>query len=179
MEPRRYTLKDGRLVWIREATVEDAAALLQYVHAVSGESDYLTFGLGEFEYTLEQEEAFIRQCRAADNQLFILGSLDEAIVALLSFAGGHRPRIRHSGEFSLSVRKELWGQGIGSAMMDALIDWAVAGQIVTKINLRVRTDNQRAMRLYMAKGFVTEGTIRKAILLAGRYYDHYWMGLEL
>jgi RimJ/RimL family protein N-acetyltransferase len=51
--------------------------------------------------------------------------------------------------------------------------------VITKIDLRVRTDNQRAIELYQRKGFTIEGTIRKAIWIDGRYYDHYWMGLEL
>ena len=79
----------------------------------------------------------------------------------------------------MSVRKQYWGLGIGSLMLDTLIAWAQDTQIVKKINLRVRTDNQRAIRLYERKGFVIEGTSRKEILLDGSYFDHHWMGLEL
>jgi RimJ/RimL family protein N-acetyltransferase len=79
----------------------------------------------------------------------------------------------------MSVRKQYWGLGIGSLMLDTLIEWARSTQIVKKINLRVRTDNQRAILLYERKGFVMEGTIRKEIFLDGKYFDHHWMGLEL
>ena len=179
MNVHKHELKNGRVLWIREVTVEDARALLDYVQAISGESDFLSFGPGEFELTEPEEVEFIRKCLAADNQLYILGLIDETIVATLTFSAGSRPRLRHSGEFGMSVRKQYWGLGIGSLMLDTLIDWARRSQIVKKINLRVRTDNQRAIRLYEGKGFVQEGTIRKAILLGGTYYDHYWMGLEL
>jgi RimJ/RimL family protein N-acetyltransferase len=179
MEPRNYELKNGRVLLIREVAVEDACAVLDYVHEISGESDFLSFGRGEFELTEPEEQDFIRKCLASDNQLFILGSIDDTIVAILSFSAGRRPRIRHSGEFSMSVRKQYWGLGIGSLMLDTLIDWARHTQIVKKINLRVRTDNQRAILLYERKGFAKEGTIRKEILLDGKYFDHHWMGLEL
>ena len=109
----------------------------------------------------------------------MLGLIEDKIVASLVFSAGHRPRIRHSGEFGMSVRKRYWGLGIGSSMLDALIDWARDMQIVKKINLRVRTDNERAIALYERKGFVIEGTIHKQIFLDGAYFDHYWMGLEL
>jgi RimJ/RimL family protein N-acetyltransferase len=79
----------------------------------------------------------------------------------------------------MSVRKQVWGLGIGSLMLDTLIDWARHTQIVKKINLRARTDNQRAIELYKRKGFVIEGTIRREIFLNGKYFDHHWMGLEL
>jgi len=179
MEPRKYELKNGPILLIREAVVNDARAVLDYVQSVSGESDFLSFGPGEFELTEPEEEEFIRKCLASDDQLYILASIDDAIVATLIFSGGRRPRVRHSGEFSMSVRRPYWGLGIGSLMLDTLIEWARANQIVKKINLRVRTDNRRAILLYERKGFVIEGTIRKEILLDGKYFDHHWMGLEL
>jgi hypothetical protein len=51
MEPRKYELKNGRVLLIREVSVEDARALLDYVKRISGESDFLSFGPGEFELT--------------------------------------------------------------------------------------------------------------------------------
>jgi RimJ/RimL family protein N-acetyltransferase len=179
MEPRRHELADGRILLIREAAAEDARSVLAYVQAISGESDFLSFGPGEFELTEPQEEEFLRKCRVADNQLYLLGIIDDVLVAMLSFSGGRRPRLRHAGEFGMSVRRAYWGLSIGSLMLDALIEWARDGGIVKKINLRVRTENRRAIRLYESKGFVIEGTLRKEILLQGQYYDHYWMGLQL
>jgi RimJ/RimL family protein N-acetyltransferase len=179
MEPCKHELKDGRVLLIREAAVADALALLDYVEAVSGESDFLTFGPGEFELTAAEEENVLRQYRYADNQLYIVGLVDDTIVAALSFSAGRRPRVRHSGDFGMSVRKQYWGYGIGAFMLDTLIDWAKGTGIVKKINLRVRTDNQRAINLYQRKGFVIEGTIRREIFLYGQYFDHHWMGLNI
>jgi RimJ/RimL family protein N-acetyltransferase len=179
MQPRRHRLKNGRVLLIREAAAEDARAVLDYVEGISGESDFLSFGPGEFELTEVQEEDYLRKCRDSENQLYILGLMEDEIVATLVFSAGRRPRVRHSGEFSMSVRKQYWGLGVGSLMIDTLIDWAKDTQIVKKINLRVRTDNQRAILLYERKGFVKEGTICKEILLDGEYFDHHWMGLEL
>ena len=179
MESRRHQLADGRILLVREAEAEDARSVLDYVNVISGESDFLSFGPGEFELTESDEEEFLHKCQASDNQIYMLGMIDDALVSTLSFSGGRRPRLRHSGEFGISVLKAYWGLGIGSLMLDALIKWARETGVVKKINLRVRTDNRRAIRLYENKGFVIEGTIRKEILLHGQYYDHYWMGLQL
>ena len=179
MEQRKYHLNNGNVLLIREAAAEDARAVLDYVEAVSGESDFLSFGPGEFELTEAEEADYLRTCRDSENQIFILGLIQGEIVASIVFSAGRRPRVRHSGEFGMSVRKQYWGLGIGSLMLDTLIDWARGTQIVKKINLRVRTDNERAIALYERKGFVIEGTIRKQILLDGTYFDHHWMGLEL
>ena len=179
MEPSKYELKNGPVLLIREAVVQDARAILDYLEQMSGESDFLTFGPGGFEFTKTAEEDFLRKYRDSDNQLFILGLIDDTIVATLTFSAGRRPRLRHSGEFGMSVRKQYWGLGIGSLILDTLIGWARATEIVKKINLRVRTDNQHAIHLYERKGFVKEGTIRKEIFLDGTYFDQHWMGLEL
>jgi RimJ/RimL family protein N-acetyltransferase len=62
-------------------------------------------------------------------------------------------------------------------LLDVLAEWALEGQIIRKLNLRVRTDNHRAIRLYERKGYVTEGTIHKELYVNGEYYDLVWMGM--
>lgn len=178
MEPRQHHLKDGRVLVIREATAEDACAVLDYVECISSESDFLTFRPGEFELGEAEEKDYLQKCREAENQLYILGFIDDRIASTLNFSAGRRPRVRHTGEFGMSVRKQYWELGIGSLMLDTLTNWTRKTEIIKKINLRVRTDNQRAIALYRHKGFVTEGTIRKEMLLNGTYFDHHWMGLE-
>lgn len=179
LAPRENELKNGSVLVIREAAVADAGALLEYVDGVSGESDFLSFGPGEFGLEEAEEAEYLGRCLATDNQLYLLGLIEGEIVAGLHFEAGKRPRVRHAGEFGMSVSKQHWGLGIGSLLLDALIDWARGTGIVTKINLRVRTDNRRAMLLYERKGFVFEGTIRKEMHLNGKYYDHHIMGLEV
>jgi RimJ/RimL family protein N-acetyltransferase len=173
MKPSRHPLKNGETLLIREATALDAQAVLDHVHAISGETNFLSFGPGEFDISVEREWNILQGYHKADNQIYLLGLLNDQIASTLSFSGGHRPRTRHAGEFGLSVRQSHWGLGIGSRMLDALLAWARETQIVTKINLRVRTDNPRAIALYQRKGFALEGTIRQT------YYDHHCMGLEI
>jgi RimJ/RimL family protein N-acetyltransferase len=179
VEPTRHPLENGQTLVIREAEPTDAQAVLDHVHAISAESDYLSFGPGEFEIPIDQEVEILQRFHETANQLYLIGLLDDQIVSTLSFSGGHRRRTQHTGEFGVSVRQDYWGLGIGSRMLDALLAWARGTKIVSKINLRVRTDHPRAIGLYQRKGFTLEGTIRKAICIDGTYYDHHLMGLEL
>jgi RimJ/RimL family protein N-acetyltransferase len=179
MQPRKHHLKNGVELEIRQAIVQDAGAVLDYVHAISAESDFLTFGPGEFELTEAEEQLVLQEYLDTGNRLYLLGLVGDTIVGSLTFSAGRRPRVRHIGELGMSVQKEYWGLGIGSLLLETLVDWARGNGIVTKINLRVRTDNQRAIALYGRKGFTLEGTIRRGILLDGKYYDLHWMGLEL
>jgi RimJ/RimL family protein N-acetyltransferase len=179
MKPREYRLKNGEVLVIREAEIEDARDLIEYAEATSGESDNLTFGSGEFDISLSQEEEIIRNSRGADNILYIIGVVQNRIAAFLMFIGGKRPRLRHRGEFGISVRKAYWNLGIGSHMLDTMIEWAKNSSVVTKINLRVRCDNELAIGLYERKGFVKEGKIRRDMRIGKDYVDCYYMGLEI
>lgn len=179
MEQKIFKLNNDKQLLVREAASEDAVSVMDYINRVSGESDFLTFGPGEFKVTEQQEKEIIENSRKSKNRLLILGIIDNKIAGILNFSGGQQTRTRHCGELGLTVGKQYWGMGTGSFMIDALVEWAKCTGIVKKINLRVRTDNRRAILLYKRKGFIKEGTIRKEIFFDGRYYDHYWMSCEL
>ncbi len=176
---RRFTQGDGRSAEIRVAQPADAAAMLAYLEAVSGESDFLTFGPGEFELTEAQEAEHLSTVLAAPDQLFVVATDEDRIVACLTFTPGRRARVRHSGEFAISVRRSHWGRRIGAELLDTLIGWARSVESIRKIGLRVRTDNARGIALYRDKGFVVEGTLRSEICIDGKYYDLFFMGLLL
>ncbi|BBK76728.1 hypothetical protein CBU03nite_01320 [Clostridium butyricum] len=44
---------------MREATVDDANDIIEYLNTVGGESNNLLFGEGEFKLTIEQEKTYI------------------------------------------------------------------------------------------------------------------------
>jgi len=174
-----HTLKSGALYTIREATREDASEMLQYISQIAGESNNLTFGPGDFEITLEDEARFIDQSLHTNNQLFLVATLNDKIIGNLNFNGGHRPRIAHDGEFGVSVLKSYWSNGIANALIKYLLEWARNGNIITKINLKVRDDNENAIHLYKQLGFSIEGHISRQFLIEGQYYSVYHMGIEL
>ncbi len=89
MQPRSFHLKNRCLLVIREATTEDASAVLDYVEVVSGESGFLNFGPGEFEHQEDEERDVLQNYRASDNQLYLLGPIDGEIVSILAFSAGH------------------------------------------------------------------------------------------
>jgi len=179
LEARTFKLRDDSALVIRSALPDDAAAMLEYLECVSGESDFLTFGPGEFEMTEAQEAAHLATVREAPDHLHIVVTDGAVIVACLTFGTGRRQRVRHHGELAISVRRSHWGRGIGALLMDTLIDWARAVGSIRKIALRVRTDNARGIALYREKGFVVEGTLRREICVDGEYFDLLYMGLLL
>lgn len=164
---------------IREVTVRDAQKVVEYQNTISGESDFLTFGEGEFGIGVEEEQKYIERVLLKENSLFLIAEVEGKIVGSLTFAGGDRKRVAHVGTFGMSVLKEFWGQGVGTALLGTLIQWSQKKAVIRKINLRVRTDNLRAIQLYKKMGFVEEGVMKRELLIDGTFYDSLLMGLCL
>jgi ribosomal-protein-alanine N-acetyltransferase len=70
---------------------------------------------------------------------------------LLAPIGG-RPGGSQADVLTMAVATARWGQGIGSALLDALLAEA-ASRGCAEIFLEVRVDNSRAQRLYAKYGF--------------------------
>jgi len=84
---KEVILKNGEKVLIRKAVQSDAKSIIRYIHEISGESNNLTFGEGEFNVTVSQEEDMIQKVSEADNKLFLVVLKDEKIIGNLSFMG--------------------------------------------------------------------------------------------
>jgi RimJ/RimL family protein N-acetyltransferase len=175
--PSEHTLRDGRTLSIRSVAPDDASALIAYLNAISTESEFLGYGPGELTMTVEEERQFLERCGATPGTIAMAGFVDDAIVASLTFLVGFKSRTRHVGEVGMSVRQAFWGLGVGTAMAGTFIQWVRQEPSVTKVNLRVRTDNHRALAIYRRCGFSVEGTLRRDICVDGHYFDHYTMGL--
>ena len=80
-------------------------------------------------------------------------------------------RRRHVSGLGIGVAREAQGQGVGKALMQALIDHADRWGQVLRIELSVFTDNERAIGLYRRFGFRIEGTHRGFALRDGVYAD--------
>lgn len=176
---KQLILKDGDIVTIRKGKKSDAEAVLKYINTISKESDYLTFGEGEFDITIEQEEYFIDNISKQKNALFIIAEIEGMVIANLNFSGGSRSRIIHTGEFGVSVLKDYWGQGIGTELIKFLIEWGQQSKVIRKINLRVRSDNFSAINIYKKLGFKEEGIITREFLIKNKSYDSICMGLNI
>ena len=176
MFPRNLRTRDGRPLLIREAVPADAGALLVYIEKVSAETDFLSFGPGEFELGEEEEAAFLKRCSAAENCIYLLAIVDGVLAGAINCSSRNRTRLKHVGEFGITVAAEFWGAGIGTALLDMMIDWARASNVIKKLTLRVRSDNHRAIQLYVQKGFTVEGLLKKDNFLHGHYHDALQMG---
>ena len=164
---------------IEKARPEDAGKILEYLKIVGGETDNLTFGSDGMPYTVEQEREHIAALALSDTSLMLTAKKGDEIVGCAMFTGMTGARMKHRGEVSVSVRRSEWGQGIGSMLMQTLIDFARENVRVEIISLEVRSDNSRAIALYRKFGFGKIGTFPGFFKINGEYVDFDLMALYL
>ena len=133
------------------------------------------------EYTLslpstriERTEEF-RKGLDANSHIFVavttLPGGSEKVIGMAGLTAEKNPRMRHCGGIGIMVDKDCWGMGVGSALMEKLLDMADNWLMLVRVELTVYSDNERAIHLYEKYGFVKEGIKRKAAISRGQYKD--------
>ncbi len=103
---------NNSLFVIERARAEDAAALLDYLKIVGGETENLSFGAEGVPLDLETERDYLRsQCESADNVQYLAKVYGE-IIGTASL--NRKPqRMSHRGEFGISLKKSVVGLRCG------------------------------------------------------------------
>lgn len=175
---RREVLKlNNSLFVIERARAEDAAALLNYLKIVGGETENLSFGAEGVSLDLEAEQDHLRmQFESTDNVQYLAKVKDE-IIGTASLNRKHK-RMSHRRVFGISLKKAWWGCGAASALMEAILAFAKENGF-EQLNLEARSDNARAIRLYEKYGFRKLCTFPHFFKINGEYVDFDLMNLEL
>ena len=167
---------NNSLFVIERARAEDAAALLDYLKIVGGETENLSFGAEGVPLSLEAEQDYLRsQCESADNVQH-LAKMDGEIIGTASLNRKPR-RMSHRGEFGISLKKAWWGCGAASALTEAILAFARENGF-EQLDLEVRSSNARAIHLY-EKYFRKLCTFPRFFKINGEYIDFDLMNLEL
>ncbi len=85
------------------------------------------------------------------------------------------PRRKHAANIGMAVSEAHRGQGVGRALLEAVIETVEKWQAVTRIELEVYTDNKAAIELYQECGFTIEGTAKNYAFRNGEFVDVYLM----
>lgn len=127
---------------------------------------------------LDKTQQFISALDSSQHELVAVMSDpngSEQVVGLAGIAVQQSPRARHVASLGVVVHPQFHSMGVGTALLQELIDLADNWLMLIRLELTVYSENPDAKRLYERLGFEVEGIQKKASVLNGQYADLYMM----
>jgi ribosomal protein S18 acetylase RimI-like enzyme len=136
-------LQNSSQLCIRNATAIDAASIVRLIRQLGDDA--------------EVTEAYVLQYLSGTERAVLLAQRGDAVEGLLSYSV--RADLFHAGNSvlieELVVDEKYRGEGIGDALMKALLD-RLRGLDCKEVCLAVMPDNEGAIRFYKRHGLVEE-----------------------
>ncbi|HMS65385.1 MAG TPA: GNAT family N-acetyltransferase [Ignavibacteria bacterium] len=172
IENKKYILKNGNEILIRNAVNDDAENIIEIKRSVVNEGVYMLRETDEAVYSTWKEIKVIEDHLHSNGSLYIVAESGNAIAGILEFQNGSLKRTSHAGMFTVYVAENFRNFGIGKFLINELIFWAEKNPVIEKITLNVFSTNLRAIHLYKKCGFIIEGICPKDMKLSdGTYID--------
>ena len=144
--------------------------MLDYVRSVARETPFFLIEADEFDFPEEQERKWIQDHLDRPGWLVLVAEVSGTPIGLVSVENGPHRRVAHRSTFGVSVAEPWRGQGVGTALLETLLEWATANPLIEKIGMDVFSSNETAIRLYRKMGFSEEGFKPKEIKIGREQY---------
>jgi RimJ/RimL family protein N-acetyltransferase len=169
---KNFTARSGKRFAIRTAQPADAGAMLAYIRSVAAKTEFFVLEPDEFPATEEQERVWVQEHLDHPGKIHLLAEAEGTIIGNLGFENGPHRRVAHQGVLGIAVTEDWRGQGVGTALLEMLLQWAADNPRIEKVNLDVFATNQKAIGLYRKMGFVEAGLRPREIKRGpGQYVD--------
>ena len=124
----------------------------------------------------DEEEELIKEkiINRGKNQYWYVAEENGKVIGLGILMNHGNLRKKHVGVITLMVNSDYQNKGVGSLLMDKLINLSESLNII-RLELCVFRDNYKAINLYKKFGFKEEGTKVKSALKNGEYADEIMM----
>lgn len=163
---------------IRTITEQDAADFNAYRRRITNEPhNTVALSAGEYKRTVEEEQERILSALQNPDQRILVAEVQGKIIGSCQCRGSASPPLRHAVSLGIDVDKAYRHQGIGSALMREMLNWARSHPIICRVELEVFVHNHAALAMYRRFGFVIEGTKKRAYFKYGQFIDAHLMAL--
>ncbi|GAA4110279.1 GNAT family N-acetyltransferase [Aquimarina addita] len=169
--PKTYTIKNDQTILIREATPNDAFTLLQL------KQEYLkktkTLPLFDYEYpnNTDQEKEMIKKYQLEKNSIILVAVSEDTMIGNIDLTGSRRKKTAHTAMIGMGIHTEWQNQGIGTLLLQNVLDWAKENEILKTIWLEVYNTNSLGIALYQKMGFESQGLIPDFFFENNSYID--------
>lgn len=162
-EEKKIILRDGRTCILRPVEAKDAVDMIECLRMVSGETPFLLRNEDEVIYTVEAEEQLLENKRNDPREIMMVAEVEGVVAGNCGIVSkGSLRRVFHRCGFAIALKKDYWGFGIGSAMMEYAF-YLAEKMGYRQAELEVVDGNNRARSLYERFGFKETGKNLRAL----------------
>jgi ribosomal protein S18 acetylase RimI-like enzyme len=158
----------GRQADVREAAEQDFSKIWDIYRKVVDEGIYTPSVRGQVSPDKCESPGLSEDSEAGS--MTLLCEVDSKVVGYASIEETIWEQSRHVCELGIAILPEFRGMGVGSALLDSLINFAFK-KGYEKITLSVFHTNKNAIGLYRKFGFKKVGEKKRQFNLKGQYVD--------
>ncbi len=126
----------------------------------------------------ETEQSLTEEWQRKIKNMFFAINDDDKVMGMIGGFRQNKAKTNHTFKIvSFYVSPKYRGQGIGSQLLEEILNYARSLSGVTKIELSVATTQQAAVKLYQQAGFKKIGRQQQTVKVGNQYYDEELMEL--
>ncbi len=155
---------------VRSPTVEDAQCLVELYSQPKAQRETLQLPLPSL--AMWQQ----RLSNVPDGFYSYVAEYEGKVVGQIGLHLAKNRRISHKATFGIGVHDDYHGKGIGSKLIEAIVDLADNWLNLHRLELQVNADNEAAIAVYKKFGFEIEGRAKDFAFRDGQLVDVLYMG---
>ncbi len=169
--------QNGVAVVIRHCRRDDVERLQTFMNTLSKEQTFIMYQGKQL--TREEEEKYVVDYVEKVEKGYgvkLLVFYGDILIGMGDITRSLFEPESHVGTFGLMIAKEWRGKGLGSFLMDKILEETKKYMVGLKIvRLGVFENNPVAENMYKRKGFVQYGNLPNGLLHKGEYVNHIYM----
>lgn len=158
---------------IRKAELRDAASIARAEQEIAREPGFFCSQPSEL------SEQNVKNTIESSHGVYFVAECNGCIAAHAFLEILPLQSLKHIAQLNIAVHKGFQTRGIGTQMMERIIEWAKESESIEKIELNVRASNAQAIALYKKMGFLEEGCLKRRVKTEIGYIDDILMALHV
>ncbi|MFA8436608.1 MAG: N-acetyltransferase family protein [Marinifilaceae bacterium] len=155
-KPTIHTTKSGNEILVREAVTSDAVSLIACIKSYL-KSNLIPLTGNEFNPSIEEQSKWIENFLTNRNDLLLVAEYKGQVIGNIDLTAGKRRMLKHTGHLGMGIHEDWQNQGVGTILVEKLMEWIDNYSELELLWLQVFGTNQKGIRLYKKFGFAEEG----------------------